>query len=310
MYTLSGLSWWLSGKESSARATEDIGWIPESGRFLGGGRGNPLQYSCLEKPMDRGAWQATVHGVAELDTTEATYTCMHTLSGGVNNYGCRRRDSFWSTHGKELIFYFTWRKVFLIPSFNYLGRIYHTGEPDFCGIFISLLETCPIPLFCLYLTDHKAESTIKLLNLPILEIFLDFIRPNGINQEWESSFVFVLKPADRGLLSCSLKKVGKKWNIAQKMIYVCVLVTQLCPTLCNPTDGSLPGSSVHRILQARILEWVTSFFFRGSSWSRDWTQVSCIAGGFFTIWATRRPNLYIQFSSVQSLRRVRLFAVP
>ena len=68
MYTLSGLSWWLSGKESNARAIEDIGWIPESGRFLGGGHGNPLQYSCLEKPMDRGAWWATVHEVSKSRT--------------------------------------------------------------------------------------------------------------------------------------------------------------------------------------------------------------------------------------------------
>ena len=47
---------------------------------------------------------------------------------------------------------------------------------------------------------------------------------------------------------------------------VCVLVTQLCPTLCNPIDCSPPGSSVHGILQARILEWVTIPFSRGSSW--------------------------------------------
>ena len=43
----------------------DMGSIPESGRSLGGGHGNPLQYSCLENPMDRGAWQATVHRIAE-----------------------------------------------------------------------------------------------------------------------------------------------------------------------------------------------------------------------------------------------------
>ena len=88
-----------------AQSVKNLPTIQETRvQFLGGedgeGNGNPLQHSCLEKPMDRGAWQATVHGVAELDTTEATYTCMHTLSGGVNNYGCRRRDSFWSTHGK------------------------------------------------------------------------------------------------------------------------------------------------------------------------------------------------------------------
>ena len=56
-----------------------------------------------------------------------------------------------------------------------------------------------------------------------------------------------------------------------------------CPTLCNPMDYSPPGSSVHEILQARILEWVAIFFSRGSCQPRDQTRVSCIAGGFFTI---------------------------
>ena len=52
-------------------------------------------------------------------------------------------------------------------------------------------------------------------------------------------------------------------------------------------DCSLPGSSVHGILQARILEWVTISFSRGSSWPRDWTQVSHIGGRRFNLWATR-----------------------
>ena len=51
---------------------KDVGSIPESGRSPGEGHGNPLQYSCLENPMDRDAWQATIHAVAELDMTEAT----------------------------------------------------------------------------------------------------------------------------------------------------------------------------------------------------------------------------------------------
>ena len=55
-----GLSQWLSGKESSCNAGDAEGWgsIPGSGTSSGGGNGNSLQYSCLEKPMDRGAWQA------------------------------------------------------------------------------------------------------------------------------------------------------------------------------------------------------------------------------------------------------------
>ena len=50
----------------------DVGLIPGSGRSPEGGHGNLLQYSCLENPMDRGAWRATVHTVAESDTTEVT----------------------------------------------------------------------------------------------------------------------------------------------------------------------------------------------------------------------------------------------
>ena len=55
----------------------------------------------------------------------------------------------------------------------------------------------------------------------------------------------------------------------------------------TPMDCSLPGSSVHGIFQARVLDWVAISFSRGSSWPRDQTQVSCIVGRCFTIWATR-----------------------
>ena len=58
----------------------DKGSIPGSGRSPGGGHGNPLQYSCLENPIDRGAWRATVHRVAESDMTEMIeYACMQSF---------------------------------------------------------------------------------------------------------------------------------------------------------------------------------------------------------------------------------------
>ena len=71
-------------------------------------------------------------------------------------------------------------------------------------------------------------------------------------------------------------------------------VTQLCPTLCDPMDCSLPGSSLHGILQARVLEWVATSFSRGSSQLRDQTQVSHIQGRCFNLWATREAHPRIQ----------------
>ena len=57
---------------ANAGEAGDLGSIPGLGRFPAEGHGNPLHYSCLENPMDRGAWQATVHGVSESDVTEVT----------------------------------------------------------------------------------------------------------------------------------------------------------------------------------------------------------------------------------------------
>ena len=75
-----GLPWWLRGKESACSAGDagDPGSIPGSGRSHGGGCGNPLQRSCRENPMGRGAQQATVHGVPKSHTQPkqlSTHTC-------------------------------------------------------------------------------------------------------------------------------------------------------------------------------------------------------------------------------------------
>ena len=71
------------------------------------------------------------------------------------------------------------------------------------------------------------------------------------------------------------------------MFVVLCLVAQLCPTLCNPLDSSLPGSSFHCIPQARICEWVALSFSRGSSRPRGRTCVSRVSCRFFTHWAIR-----------------------
>ena len=68
---------------------------------------------------------------------------------------------------------------------------------------------------------------------------------------------------------------------------------QSCPTLCDPVDCSPPGSSIHGIIQARILEWVAIFFSRGFSWPRDRTKVSCITGRCFNLWATYKFSTFV-----------------
>ena len=70
------LPWWLSHKEPTCNAG-DAYLIPGWGRSLGGGRSNPLQYSSLENPMDRGAWQAMVHGVTKCWTRLKQLSTQH-----------------------------------------------------------------------------------------------------------------------------------------------------------------------------------------------------------------------------------------
>ena len=96
------------------------------------------------------------------------------------------------------------------------------------------------------------------------------------------------------------------WTFCYSHFNMCVPANllQACLTLCHPMDYSLPGSSVHGILQARILEWIAILFSRGFSQPRDPTQVSCIAGGFLTIWAicslliTFLAPIYIQHTPI------------
>ena len=99
--------WWLSGKESACQP-EDASLTPGSGRFPGGGNGNPGQYSCLGNPMDRGAWQATVHGATRSWTRLSNRAWVH--RGRV-----KRWDSstllFFCLFLKYKFIYFNWRLI-------------------------------------------------------------------------------------------------------------------------------------------------------------------------------------------------------
>ena len=100
--------------------------------------------------------------------------------------------------------------------------------------------------------------------------------------------IFLTQGSNPGLLHC------------RKILYQ----LSQCPTLCNPMDCSPPGSLVHGILQAWILEWVAIPFSRGSSLPRDRTQASCTVRRRFTVWATREaPSLVIRYMQIKTTIR-------
>ena len=96
---------------------------------------------------------------------------------------------------------------------------------------------------------------------------------------------------ERSMPSKKLNFIKFFFRIENKKTLLKVLATQSLLNLWDPLCHSRPGSSVHGILQARILEWVAMLFSRGSSWPGDQTWVSQIAGRFFTIWANRESPL-------------------
>ena len=103
------------GKES-AYSAGDIGLIPGPGRSPGEGNGNPLQYSCLENPMDGGAWQATVHGLAKSRTWLSNFTFFLSVVFPVVMYGCEswtiKKAEHQRIHAFEL---WCWRRLLRVP---------------------------------------------------------------------------------------------------------------------------------------------------------------------------------------------------
>ena len=142
------------------------------------------------------------------------------------------------------------------------------------------------------------------LNVPLKESLLIPFAP-WLEPRWSSW-------TTDSTLSNQDSKIGGEcsWGLPQdnRSLHF-VLVAQSCLTLCNLTDCSPPGSSVYGIVQARILEWVTTFSFSGgSSQPRDQTWVSCTGGGFFTVWVTRTDSkstsgLYGRLKTTTTIKR-------
>ena len=169
---------------------------------------------------------------------------------------------------------YSYTKTFLFKIYTYLSVLYYL-------LNLAIFRACK--LSCLshvqfYVTPMDCSPPVPsvhgILQARILErVAMPSSRgsspPRG--QTWVSS------------VSCVSSRFFTTTATWEAFWPPCVLVKlpQSCPTLCDHLDSSPPGSSVHGILQARILEWVAIPFSRGSCQPRDWIQVSCIAGGFF-----------------------------
>ena len=136
-----------------------------------------------------------------------------------------------------------------------------------------VLTSAPTTTILISTSLFKAQDSADHRSNELWNLFLSWISYQMVNYHFSGHFLYF---RIHTILNCSveLKSEGESE------------VAQSCPTLCDPMDCSLPGSSVHGIFQARILELVAISFCR-SSWPRDWTLVSCIVFRRFTIWATR-----------------------
>ena len=161
-----------------------------------------------------------------------------------------------------------------------------------------LLFSCYVWLFFNYMDYRPAGSPVHgICQARILEwVALSFCR--GTSQPRNQTHASCGSYIGRQILYLwATREAHILFILIYKCVYISVcwavlcLAAQSCPTLCDPMDCSLSGSSVHGILQARILERVAMPSSRGSSQPRNWTQVSCIAGGFFISWATRETPM-------------------
>ena len=138
---------------TNAGDVRDMGSIPESGRSLGGGHGNPVQYSCLENPVDRGAWQATVHRDTKSQTELKQPNCsMHTCRGIFDCHNLVR----WGW-GAALLASSGCKSKMLLHTLQCTDLLPHNKESGFTMILVLLYDHTDLGRFGAQ-TQHSAVS--------------------------------------------------------------------------------------------------------------------------------------------------------
>ena len=178
--------------------------------------------------------------------------------------------------GGEWIHVYVWLSSFLV----------HLKLPQHC---LSAISQYKIKSLEKNFLNYKVHSNIKKHTSFLSKIFLLYHMTKYFCYAWKGLYfpptMVILFIIISSLGTHLTDRFGEQILLRHAAcVYICCSVMSDC---LWPMDCSWPGSSVCRILQARILEEVAIPFSRGSSRPRDRTQVSCFAGGFFTIWATR-----------------------
>ena len=203
-------------------------------------------------------------------------------------------------HPKDSSCYFLWKiwEVPPSPSPNE-GPPAQLWEAPRHAMGASIISSCFILPYTHYMLDGNIWWLTRGLLYPsaILSTFSGF----RINRKHPDLFFVMKTTTQLGLNKTFMYNTGFAPILGIPIAKV--KVTQSCPTLCHPVDYT-----VHGVLQARILEWGAFPFSRVSSQPRDQTQVSCIAGGFFTSWATREAlSIVISPSLINSICKVVTF---
>ena len=175
--------------------------------------------------------------------------------------------------GRQILNHWTTRGMppALFKSLNYNILVFER-------CFYIICSKGPSHFHITLLTSRKTSS-LKISGSREIKAFLE--------EQWKTKLIKI-----QASLVLVLTKPLRRRKANHFILLCLVLVTQSCPTLHYRMDYSPPGSSVHGILQARVLEWIVVSFSRGSSWFRNWTQVSYIIGGCFTVWATREAPIF------------------